>query len=31
VALLLERELAQAHARRQPGLAHDPACDIRNA
>jgi hypothetical protein len=28
VAALLERELAQAHARHQPDLAHDPACAI---
>jgi hypothetical protein len=28
VARLLERELAQAHARHQPDLAHDPACAI---
>jgi hypothetical protein len=25
IAVLLERELAQAHARHQPDLAHDPA------
>ena len=31
VALLLQRELAQAHARYQPDLAHDPACAIRSA
>jgi hypothetical protein len=31
VALLLERELAQAHARHQPDLAHDPACAIPRA
>lgn len=31
VALLLERELAQAHARHQPDLAHDPARAIPRA
>jgi hypothetical protein len=31
VTLLLERELAQAHARHQPDLAHDPACAIPRA
>jgi hypothetical protein len=31
VALLLERELAGAHARHQPDLAHDPACAIPRA
>ena len=31
VALLLERQLAQAHARHQPDLAHDPACAIPRA
>ncbi len=31
VALLLERQLAQAHARHQPDLAHDPACAMPRA
>jgi hypothetical protein len=30
-ARLLDRELAQAHARHQPDLAHDPACAIPRA